>query len=85
MKGKVNVTALYSQQILFTPSVDGFEKRGRFGEKRGRERERATKHINKVTGGLKAHPFFFFLLFFFSQGKTTVAMNVFPMNLPVQA
>ena len=113
MKGELNVMAPYSREILFAPSLHGFKKGGRFGNKKGaaikdesrsserererereKKRERETKHINRGIGGLTAHilfffsfPFlsFFFFLSFYPREKTTAAMNVFPMNLQLQA
>lgn len=57
MKGKVNVMAPHSREILFASSLHGFGKeRGRFGNKK---REGETKHTSKGTEGLEAmHTFF---------------------------
>lgn len=61
MKGKVNVMAPHSREILFAPSLHGFEKeRGRFGNKK-KKGEGETKHISQGTEGLEAkHTSFFF-------------------------
>lgn len=93
MKGRLNVTAPYSQEILFTLSRHGFRERKIWKQEgmwikeesrsteSGREGGIETKHINTGIGGLTAH----ILGFFFPREKTTAAMNVFPMNLQLQA
>lgn len=71
---------------------EGFETRKNVDNRRetvkwGEEREIETKHINSGIGGLTAHILFCFGFFssFFPREKTTAAMNVFPMNLQLQA
>lgn len=80
MKGKLNVIAPYSHEILFAPSLHGFRKiwkqEGMWIKKGSRlsegEREIETKHTK--TGCVS-----------FQEKKTTAAMNVFPVNLQLQA
>lgn len=77
MKGKLNVMAPYSQEILFAPSRHGFRERKIWKQEgmwikeesrsteSGRERDIETKHINTGIGGLTAH----ILFWFFFPGK----------------
>lgn len=68
MKGELNVMAPYSREILFAPSLHGFKKGGRFGNKKGaaikdesrsseRERERqgeGERERQRESGGVSS-------------------------------